>query len=395
MVVRWRCGDSHCDGAACVDYHPAMRANGRFTALALGMLGACEPVEPQSRLEQRAGAPSEVRPGATVPTKEGEPAERPGSGADKTGKTAEHGPAGETTPNPETTPNVPPKPAHEPVTLTLGLDPDVTYRVSVVGMVQFPMADKPTGYAREETIELSDCTGEGAARRCTLTHRFSGFEAEPPAGRFLEGDFERVKHVRSSHAILGTGERPGETALEAIDAEGTPTDTPVDATIFAELSPAHRLFCIRFPDRPVSVGDTWTDTCTTVTAGTPGERAVTWSVTALEDDDDGGVRAELAYEGDYTQIAADASSLMSTDEQGDAPQQQAVRKGTVKGKLFVFVDEGQPHLMRETIVVPLGYTGVMVKTTVNVQFAREDPDDPTGRLRTDGAAFPRPPIAGP
>ena len=381
-----------------MDYHPAMRANGRSHALtlALGMLCACEPVEPQSRLEQRAGTPSEVRPGATVPTKEGEPAERPGSGADKTGKTAEHGAAGETTPSEtpgETKPNEPPEPAHAPVTLTLGLDPEVVYRVSVVGMVQFPMTDKPTGYAREETIRLSDCTGEGAARRCTLTHRFSGFEAEPPAGRFLEGDFERVKHVQSSHVILGTGERPGDTELAAVDEEGSPTDTPVDATIFTELSPAHRLFCIRFPERPVAVGDTWADTCTTVTAGTPGTRAVTWSVTALVDDPDGGVRAELAYEGDYTQTAADASSLMSSEEHGDTPKQQAVRKGKVKGKLFVFVDEGQPHLMRETIAVPLGYTGVVVKTTVNVQFAREDPDDPTGRLRTDGAAFPRPPIA--
>jgi|GEM_PF-2671583 len=377
-----------------------MRRDGRHYAVAvtLAMLGACDPVEPQSGLEQRAGAPSEVRPGATVPTKDDAPAERPGSGADKTGKTAEHGAAGETPKgdaksNSETVPNQPPHPAHAPVSLALALDPDVTYRVSVLGMVQFPMAEKPTGFAREETIRLTDCTGEGLARKCTLTHRFSGFEAEPPAGRFLEGDYKRVEHVQSRHAILGTGDRRGPTELVAVDREGKPVDTPVDATIFAELSPAHRLFCIRFPERAVAVGDTWSDTCTTVTAGTPGTRAVTWSVTAIVDDPDGGVRAELAYEGDYTQTAADASSLVSSEEQGDAPKQETVRKGKIKGKLFVFVDEGQPHLMRETIAVPLGYTGVVVKTTVNVQFAREDPDDPSGRLRTDGAAFPRPPIA--
>ena len=235
------------------------------------------------------------------------------------------------------------------------------------------MNDKPTGYAREETVRLQACEGEGISRHCTLVHQFSGFEAEPPAGRFLQGDYDRVAHVRSRHAITATGFRSGVTALDALD-PGPAIDPSIDDVLGAELSDVHRFFCIRFPDEPVGVGAKWSDTCTTVSAGTPGKRTVTWELSKLADDPAGGKRAELSYVGTYEQLARDQSAVQ--------------RQGTISGTLYFFVDDGQPHLMRETIAVALGRTGVVTKTSINIQFAREDSGAPQGRVRTDGGPFP-------
>ncbi len=337
---------------------------------AIASLG-CEPVDEPSRLEQRAAsAEREVVPGA-MPA----PSTKPADPA-KASPAPNPDPASETNPQPpsETEP-APVKPVAPPpserVTLALALDPSFEYRASVVGMVAFPMNDKPTGYAREETIALSHCTGEGAMRRCTLTHNFSAFEAEPPAGRFLEGDYNRVAHVRSTHPITATGRRATETQLDSLDEARS-----IDDALTAELSDVHRLFCIRFPDEPVGVGAKWSDTCKTVTAGTVGKRTVAWELSKLEDDTAGGKRAELTYVGQYTQ---------SLVEKGRTVQ----REGTVSGVLYFFVDDGQPHLMREKLAVPLGRTGVVTQTSINIQFARVSPDAPDVRLRTDGTPFPQ------
>lgn len=369
-----------------------VRRNGRIVGFFSFVSAlACEPVDEPSRLEQRAvsAGASEVVPGASVsPSTRRKAAETKAPAASP--ETAP--PTGETMPTPsppagkaagETTP----PPPSERVTLALSLNSDVVYRTSVVGLVAFPMSDKPTGYAREEEIRMLDCTGTGPKRACRVQHRFVGFEAEPPAGRFLEGDYKRVAHVQSEHAITGTGVRSGAATISAVASDDPAAPTTVDPPLAADLSDVHRLFCIRFPDEAVGVGAKWSDTCKTVTAGVAGTRTVSWELSKLEDDPAGGTRAELSYVGQYVQTV-DRKAMPGANE--STPPTTVERKGTVQGTLYFFVDDGEPHLMREQISLPIGRTGVVVKTTVNIQFAHANPDDPSKRTRTDGAPFPIP-----
>ena len=273
---------------------------------------------------------------------------------------------------PTAAPTTPPPPS-ERVTLALALDEAVEYRTSVVGMVAFPMSQQATGYAREEKVVLSACEGEGTARTCTLQHSFTGFEAEPPAGRFLQADYDRYAHVVSTHALAADGSRPTPVSLAP-----APDAAPIDETLAAELGQVHGLFCLRFPREPVGVGAKWSDTCETLTTGRVGKRNVVWELSKLEDDPEGGKRAELSYVGQYTEMV---------DDKDGKPQE---RKGTIQGTLYFFVDDGHPHLMREKIELQLGQTAAVTKTSVNIQFARPDPSDETARIRTDGKPFPAP-----
>lgn len=242
------------------------------------------------------------------------------------------------------------------------------YRITTVGMVQLPIVEKPTGYAMQEGITLDHCEGEGAARSCRLHHRFLQFEAEPPAGKFMQSDHDRVAEVKLSHALHADGSADAPTEVSGRLGEG----------IGDALTLAHAFYCIQLPAEPVAVGATWTSTCRSWARGALATRELTWTLAKLEDDPESGQRAELRYQGRYAQPAPDGE-----------------RVGTVQGILYFFVEAGQPHLLREQIALPLKAGGATTKTTVNVQFARVDSADPEALLRTDGKPFPEVPPASP
>lgn len=250
------------------------------------------------------------------------------------------------------------------VELRLALDPSFRTRVTTVGMVQLPLVEKPTGFAIEEELTLDGCKGEGAARTCRLHHRFTNFDAEPPAGRFLETDHARVAELSLSHDIGADGR-----ALSKTDVEGAAASELTEA-----LAKSHALHCLRLPSEPVRPGATWTDTCSEWARGAVGTREVTWTLARVDDEPGVGQRAELRYRGALTQ-----------------PSSGGDRTGTVQGVLYFFVDAGQPHLLREQLSMPLKAGGAVTKTTTNVQFARVAEDAPGGIRRMDGQEFPSAP----
>jgi hypothetical protein len=315
-------------------------------ALAVGV-AACgeDPKAPSSLAERARATPAETpAPTATPP--------------------ADPAPPADSAP-PPVAPSADTPPADTPpIALTLALDPAVKMRITTVGMVELPVVERPTGFAIQEGITLDGCEGEGTARRCRVHHRFLNFEAEPPAGRFLEADHARVADIARAHDIGADGRALSPTALEG----------EVDAELRESLARAHALHCIRLPPGPVTVGATWTDTCSEWARGAVGAREITWTLARVDDDEGTGRRAELRYRGTLTQ-----------------PSKAGERTGTVQGVLYFFADAGQPHLLREQIAMPLKAGGAVTKTTLNIQFARVDPAHPDTLLRMDGRPFPVPP----
>jgi hypothetical protein len=254
-----------------------------------------------------------------------------------------------------------PVPSGPKTALRLQLEDGRRYRNTTVAMVAFPAVQKPVGYAREEELELSACKGEGDARSCTLTHRVNKFEGEPPTGKLFEQDESHVKHLVSTHELWASAKRGGTTAIEG---------TPGAGASASDLAQVHRFYCIRLPDAPVAVGETWTDRCATWIGGALMQREVTWTLKSIDDDPVAGKRAELRAVGKVSTGAGDTA-----------------RTGTIESALFFFVDKGEPHILRERIVTSAGKSQ-QTTTTVNVQFAHVVGE---GTQRTDGQPFPPPP----
>lgn len=261
-----------------------------------------------------------------------------------------------------------PPPGTELVPVRLALADASVYRVTTIGNVAMGGLMAPTAYAREEQLELDACSGEGEARRCSVTHRYRKFEAEPPAGKIYEADEKQVADLVTRHTLLATGARDGATVVTG---PAERADTPSGKA----LADVHRFYCIRFPGVPIGVGAKWRDRCHMRTGGVVDTRDVVWELTKLETVD-GQRRAELTYLGEYT----------SPGPNGD-------RKGTVSGVLYFMVDAGEPHLLREAIQLTLANgAAALVTTTLAYQFARVTSDEKGAEklVRTDGAEFPAP-----
>ena len=257
----------------------------------------------------------------------------------------------------------------ERVLLRLALPEGVRYRLTTVGMIQFAMIPQSVGLAREEEMVLSGCSGEGGARVCSLEHRTTRFEAEPPYGKLIEADEAPVLGLVTRHTIAASGAREGDTAVEG-DAAATATDAA------RALSSVHRFACIEFPREPVGVGATWTSTCDTRVDGRLSRRTTTWELASLVDDPDGGgKRAEIRETGTFRSEGKDGA-----------------REGRFAGTLFFWVDLGEPHLLRESLITEVvAEQGASTKSSLNLQFAKVDPRDPTKVTRTDGKPFPEAP----
>lgn len=259
------------------------------------------------------------------------------------------------------------------VTLRLALADDAVYRVTTIGMLQLPLFNQPTGFAREEEVRLRDCAGEGQARRCTVVHSYRHYDAEPPTGDGLERDEATVAGLTSTHGIDATGLRTTATTLEGPEEQR-------EAKPGADLATAHRFYCIRFPDEPVGEGATWTDTCRMRQSGKIVTRELTWQVQTIEDSEEG-TRVTLQYAG--------------TVFREDSKKSNARQRGQVKGDLLFFADAGEPHLMRERLVFTLDAAkGVVTNTQLRYQFAKVTTDEKGAEtlVRTDGKPYEQPPI---
>ena len=132
------------------------------------------------------------------------------------------GPSAAPTPTPTPTP---PAPAVVPGQLTaeppagtelfpvrLALKEGSAYQITTIAMVGFTGV-RPSGFAREERVELDQCEGEAEARRCRLTHSYVHFDAEPPNGRIFTGDEQKVDKLVTRHSLRSNGARDGETEV--------------------------------------------------------------------------------------------------------------------------------------------------------------------------------------
>lgn len=257
----------------------------------------------------------------------------------------------------------------ERIDLWIDLDPKKPLRILTVGVLTLPLVNRPAGFAREETVKVSDCTGDGGARSCTLAHTFDKFEAEPPTGRVLEQGEKRFDGVTSSHRIDARALKLGDATI--VGPPGPPSFA--DTELGKSLLPVHRLACIRLPSEPVAVGAKWSDTCTFFLGGQIARQDAAWELTAITDDPVSGKRAELSMLG----------KLAIADDDGE-------RTGVIEGKLYFFVDAHAPHIYRARAKVALG-TGqkLQTETTVNLQFGRVDEAGVV--TRTDGQPMPPPP----
>lgn len=250
------------------------------------------------------------------------------------------------------------------VQLRFALADDARYRVTTIGMLKLPLFDRPVGFAREEDLRLGDCQGEAAGRSCLLTHTYRNFEAEPPTGETLEADEAIVSEFETSHRIDSSGLRISETAIK-----GTGDGPGVQA-----LSQVHRFYCLRLPSEPVGVGATWRDVCRMRLGGQIVTREVVWRLAKLEDSDEG-TRAELEFAGRVRRVDGDAG----------------VRSGELKGALLLWVDAGEPHLLRERVVFSLdAERGLNTSTDLRYQFAKLGKGDEL--IRTDGKPFDGSPV---
>ncbi|MBL9100070.1 MAG: hypothetical protein JNL82_03875 [Myxococcales bacterium] len=335
----------------------------RLPVVILAYLSACTGEPETSNLEKRGASakPADSKPAAPAPAK---PASEAPS-APVAGKTDAAPVAGKTDAAPGTLTAEPP-PGTELVPMRLALKDASVYRMTTIGNVQMSGLSSQTAYAREEQLELDECSGEGDARRCRLTHRYRKFEAEPPAGKVYETDEKQVSDLVTRHTLLASGAREGATEVLG------PADRVATAPARA-LADVHRFFCIRFPAAPIGVGAKWRDTCHMRTGGTVDTRDVVWELSKLHTVD-GMRRAELTYLGEHR-----------------TPGPKGELKGTVSGILHFIVDAGEPHLIREVIQQKIGDSGAAtVTTTLAYQFTRIIKDKAGNEkvVRTDGAVFP-------
>ncbi len=254
--------------------------------------------------------------------------------------------------------------------LFLALPADTTYKTTTIGMVEFSLVQQPTGFAREELIELANCSGDGGKRVCTLNHRYLNFDAEPPQGNYLKNDEKAVADIQTSYRLDGTGHRLTKPALTG-DAEQLASEAG------RALAPVDRLYCLRFPEQKVAVGTTWQHTCHMRTGGMIDSRVLTWKLEAVSDDPiTKKSRAELSYVGAYQAAASNG-----------------LRQGGLTGRVYMWLEAGEPHLLKEKIeVVVDADKGLRTTTTSTVQFAKlVDPTDTEKVIRTDGMPFPNPP----
>lgn len=256
----------------------------------------------------------------------------------------------------------------------LALKDDSVYEVTTLGMVAFTGV-QPSGYAREERIELDQCSGADQARRCRLTHRYMRFEGEPPSGRIYAADEQRVDKLITRHTLLASGAREGDTEIEGLAEQ-------LASPAGQALREVHRFYCLRFPEQPIGVGAKWKDVCHLRTGGAVDTREVIWEFTNVSKDADGRRRAEFTYVGNYV-----------------APGEKGDRTGSVVGMLYFLLDAGEPHLLREKIVTRLDpASSFQTSTTISYQFARvvKGKDGKETSVRTDGEPFPAappPPVA--
>lgn len=256
--------------------------------------------------------------------------------------------------------------ANDAVTLQLALLDAAHYRITTIGMLYLPLIDKPTGFAREEDLQLGECSVEGPRRSCMVTHTFRNYEAEPPAGGGLEAEERLVSGVTTKHRIDATGLRTSPTALSGDEAA-------LAQPAAQALADAHEFFCIRLPEVAVGTGATWKDVCRRRQSGTIVTRDLTWKLAKLEDAPEG-KRAELHY----------AGNVWSKDQKG-------VRRGKVQGVLYFLVDAGEPHLQRERVeFVVDGDKGLRSATDLRMQWTKLAADGET-LVRTDGKPFEQPP----
>jgi hypothetical protein len=283
----------------------------------------------------------DAEPDAPSPMPDGDPAKAGSTGGDATG--------------PKTV-------------LSLALVEGTKYRVTTIGMTTFPMLPKPSGFAREEDIELSECSGEGAQRRCTLTNRTRNFDAEPPLGKPIKKGEAEIADLVTSHVIEATGHRVGETKVDGPAKQRKLEQAKI-------LAQSHRLHCLSLPNQPLAVGEGWSSTCQTRIGGQLQEHKVQWKLAKLEEDADLGLKAELHFAGEVT--TADPMD----------PQKQ--RKGGIAGALYFLASHGEPHMLRQRIslVSPSG-EGQRTVIDMRVQFAKVSATDDDVVLRVDGTPFP-------
>ncbi len=253
------------------------------------------------------------------------------------------------------------------VVLRLSLPEGALYRVITIGMLYLPLIDKPTGFAREEEIALSNCEGEGGARSCLATHSYRNYDAEPPTGAGLKKEEHTVSGLTTAHRLDASGLRTTTTEVAG------PAEF-ADAAPGRALAGLHRFNCIRLPSVPVGEGATWRDTCTMRQSGAVTTREVTWQLVGLDDSPEG-LRAELKYAGTLV---------------GEGPK-ATLREGQIQGVLYLWVDAGEPHLMRERLSFVLNAEkGLHTGTDLRFQFAKLAKDGET-LMRTDGKPFDVPP----
>ncbi len=254
------------------------------------------------------------------------------------------------------------------VQLRLALVEGSVYRITTIGMLFLPLIDKPTGFAREEDMALSECVADGAARNCLLTHSFRNYEAEPPTGVGLEAEERLVAGVISKHRLDASGLRTTPTELSGDEAAAA-------SSVGKTLADANEFLCLRLPAEQVGTGATWKDVCRRRQSGSIVTRDLTWKLAKLEAGQDGeGKRAELHY----------AGSVWTKDDKG-------VRKGQVQGVVYFLVDAGEPHLQRERVEFSINAEkGIRSATDLRYQWAKLGDDGET-LIRTDGKPFAQSP----
>lgn len=338
-------------------------------------LAGCQSSDQPSRLAARSDAPANAESPATPasPTAPATPATPNTTVAGATPST----PANTQTFTEPTAQDQPvtqvldPAPAQDPrYQLFLALKPDTTYKVTTIGMVQFSVVQSPTGFAREELITISGCEGEAGNHVCALKHAYHKFDAEPPQGSYLKNDEKAVADIVTTYRLNSTGMR---TAAPELSGPEKQLQSPPGKALAA----VDRMYCLRFPDKPVAVGATWQHTCNMRTGGFLDTRLLTWKLLSVSPDPiTKANRAELAYTGRYRAGSADKP-----------------RDGGISGRVYMWLEAGEPHLIKEQIEVHFdSEKGLKTSTTSSLQFSKlVDPNDPSKIIRTDGMPFPNPP----
>src|SRR5690606_12242979 len=134
-----------------------------------------------------------------------------------------------------------------------------------------------------------------------------------------------------------------------------------------------------FPEQAIGVGAKWRSKCQMRSGGVIDTRDVLWELKKLERDPETGLRAELAYVGEYT-----------------SPGAKSALQGVVQGVLFFFVDAGEPHLIREEFTTATdSASAYMTRTSTVYQFSKlvEGPGGKETIVRVDGKPLEAPEAA--